>query len=154
MASRGTWKGTMTLIVTAAELEARRAIAVGELAPLAAGLRAELAPLVNAPPEVPREKALLSRSGGRCTFDRSLLRFDPYDARHFCPTCGREYVGGLQDRFRLYWYQLWLAERVVHAAVLGVLTNDADCRSAATTLLDRHAEQYLRLPNADNVLGP
>ncbi|MEO8624266.1 MAG: heparinase II/III family protein, partial [bacterium] len=144
----------MTLIVTAAELEARRAVAAGELAPLAVALRGELAPLVDAPPEVPREKALLSRSGGRCIFDRSLLRFDPYDSRHFCPTCGREYVGGLQDRFRLYWYQLWLAERVLHAALLGVLTDDAGCLSAATTLLDRHAEQYLRLPNADNVLGP
>jgi hypothetical protein len=144
----------MTLIVTAAELEARRAVARGTLAPLAAGLRRELAPLLESPPEIPREKALLSRPGGRCTIDGSLLSFDPYDPRHICPTCGREYAGGLHDRFRLYWYQMWLAERVLHAALLGVLTDDEPCRVAATTLLDRYAEQYLRYPNADNVLGP
>ena len=144
----------MTLIATAAELTARHAVAVGALAPLASGLRRELATFVDAPPVVPREKALLSRSGGRCAIDGSLLRFDPFDPRHVCPACGREYAGGLHDRFRLYWYQMWLAERVLHAALLGVLTDDAPCRVAATTLLDRYADQYLRYPNADNVLGP
>ena len=144
----------MTLIVTAAELDARRAVARGELAPLAEGLRRELTPLLESPPQVPREKALLSRPGGRCTIDGSLLRFDPYDPRHICPACGREYAGGLHDRFRLYWYQMWLAERVLHAALLGVLTDDEPCRLSAATLLDRYADQYLRYPNADNVLGP
>lgn len=144
----------MTLIVTAAELEARRAVARGELAPLAEGLRRELTQFLESPPDVPGEKALLSRPGGRCTIDGSLLRFDPYDPRHICPTCGREYAGGLHDRFRLYWYQMWLAERVLHAALLGVLTDDEQCRVAATTVLGRYAEQYLRYPNADNVLGP
>ena len=144
----------MTHFATAEELNARRAVALGALAPLASGLRRELAPLVESPPDVPREKALLSRPGGRCTVDGSLLRFDPYDPRHVCPACGREYAGGLHDRFRLYWYQMWLAERVLHAALLGVLTDDAPCRLAATTLLDRYADQYLRYPNADNVLGP
>ncbi len=144
----------MSLLVSATHLHARSAIARHELASLASGLRAELTPLVDAPPDVPREKALLSRAGGRCTIDGALLRFDPYDPRHFCPVCGREYAGGLHDRFRLYWYQLWLGERVMHAALLGVLLDDAACRSAAVTLLDRYAEQYLKYPNADNVLGP
>ena len=144
----------MSLLVTASELRDRAIVARGELAPIANGLRRELAPLVDAPPDVPREKALLSRSGGRCTIDGAVLRFDPYDPRHVCAVCGREYAGGLHDRFRLYWYQLWLAERVLHAALLGVLLDDAPCRAAATTLLDRYAEQYLRYPNADNVLGP
>ncbi len=144
----------MSLLVTATELEARKSVARGALEPLATGLRAELEPLIAQPPEPPREKALLSRSGGRCTIDGSLLTFDPYDKRHRCPRCGREYAGGLYDRFRLYWYQLWLAERVLHAAVLGVLLADAECIRLATTLLDRFAEQYLRYPNADNVLGP
>ncbi|MEO7458135.1 MAG: heparinase II/III family protein [Gemmatimonadaceae bacterium] len=144
----------MSLLVTAEQLQERCAIARGELAPLADGMRRELAPLVDAPPPVPREKALLSRQGGRCTIDGALLRFDPWDPRHRCPECGREYAGGLHDRFRLYWYQLWLAERVVHSALLGVVLDDERCRNAAVTLLDRYAEQYLRYPNADNVLGP
>ena len=144
----------MSLVVTAAELKARRAVARAELAPLAKGLRDELAPLIAAIPSVPREKALLSRQGGRCPFDGTLLRFDPFDPRHVCPACGRESAGGLHDRFRLYWYQMWLAERVLHAALLGVLLDDAECRTLAESLLDAYAEQYLRYPNADNVLGP
>ena len=108
----------MSLLIAPAELAARKGVAQGELKSLADGLRAELAPLIAQPPEAPREKALLSRSGGRCTIDGSLLIFDPFSTRHRCPQCGREYAGGLYDRFRLYWYQLWLAERVLHAAVL------------------------------------
>ena len=144
----------MTLLVSAQHLQGRKAIAQSELATLADGLRSELTPLIAEPPEVPREKALLSRPGGRCTIDGAMLRFDPHDARHRCPQCGREYAGGLHDRFRLYWYQLWLAERVLHAALLGVLVADSQCIDLATTLLDRFSEQYLRYPNADNVLGP
>ena len=144
----------MSLLVTAEYLAGRRIIAAGDLAALATGLRRELAPLVDAPPQVPREKALLSRAGGRCAIDGAPLRFDPFDPRHICPVCGRENAGGLHDRFRLYWYQLWLAERTVHAALLGVLLNDAACTATAITLLDRYADQYLRYPNADNVLGP
>src|SRR5205814_1100884 len=135
-------RGQMTLLVTAEQLQGRRVVAHAELAPLAEGLRRELDPLIDDLPEVPREKALLSRSGGRCTIDGALLRFDPYDPRHYCPQCGREYAGGLHDRFRLYWYQLWLAERVLHAALLGILLADALCIDVATTLLDRFADQY------------
>lgn len=149
----------MSLIVTPDYLDQRRTVARGSWSPLAESLRQELAPVVELAnvteiSVVPRDKALLSRSGGRCTIDGALLRFDPYDPRHVCPVCGREYAGGLHDRFRLYWYQLWLAERVVHSALLGVLTDDADCRETAATLLDSISEQYLRYPNADNVLGP
>jgi hypothetical protein len=144
----------VSLLVSSSELQQRATIARNELAGLANGLRTELAPFIGAPPDVPREKALLSRTGGRCTMDGALLRFDPYDPRHVCSVCGREYAGGLHDRFRLYWYQLWLAERVLHAALLGVLLDDAPCRATAALLLDRYAGQYLRYPNADNVLGP
>lgn len=144
----------MSLLIGAAELKERTVVARGALRPLANGLRRELEPLIQNTPDVPREKALLSRAGGRCTIDGATLLFDPYDPRHRCPQCGREYAGGLYDRFRLYWYQLWLSERVLHAALLGVLLADADCINLAATLLDRFAEQYLRYPNADNVLGP
>ncbi|MES2178121.1 MAG: heparinase II/III family protein [Gemmatimonadota bacterium] len=144
----------MTLLLTGAEFSTRRGVAMTAFAPLVDGLREELAPLIDALPEVPREKALLSRTGGRCTLDGSLLVFDPHDPRHFCALCGQEYAGGLHDRFRLYWYQLWLAERVLHAALLGALTGERQCVVSATSLLDQYADQYLRYPNADNVLGP
>ena len=144
----------MSLLVTTADLIARRSVAGGSLLALARGLRQELQPLIDTHVDVPREKALLSRRGGRCEVDGTYLTFDPFDSRHRCPTCGREYVGDLHDRFRLYWYQLWLAERVLHASLLSVLTDDRTSRDLAVTLLGQYADQYLQYPNADNVLGP
>ena len=114
----------MSILVSANELLARRRVATSAFAPLAGGLRVELEPLVAHPPEVPAKKAHLSRAGEA------------------------------DDRFRLYWHQLWLAERVLHAALLGVLLDDRPARTLATTLLDAYADQYLRYPNRDNVLGP
>ncbi|HKP15154.1 MAG TPA: heparinase II/III family protein, partial [Gemmatimonadaceae bacterium] len=144
----------MSILLDSAALEGRRAIARGSLAPLARGLRAELAPVLAGDIEIPREKALLSRTGGRCPYDGTLLRFDPLDARHVCPVCGSEVRGELHDRFRPYWYQLWLAERVLHASVLGVLLDDVECIEAAWRVLDGYADRYLDYPNRDNVLGP
>jgi len=118
------------------------------------GLRDELDPLVVSPPEVPALKAHLSRAGGRCERDGALLTYDPLDPRHRCPICGREYTGEAHDRFRLYWHQLWLAERALHAALLGVLLDDSAARGLAVTLLDAYAARYLGYPNRDNVLGP
>jgi hypothetical protein len=144
----------MSLLLDAETLHARRAIARGPLAPLAQGLRAELAPVLDGAIEIPREKAHLSRTGGRCPADGTFLQFDPLDRRHLCPTCGIEVSGELHDRFRPYWYQLWLAERVLHGAVLGVLLDDEECVGAAWRVLDGYADQYLAYPNRDNVLGP
>ena len=114
----------MSILVSAEDLLVRRRVATGALAPLASGLLSELEPLVAHPPEVPTEKAHLSRAGEA------------------------------DDRFRLYWHQLWLAERVLHAALLGVLLDNRQARALATTLLDAYADQYLRYRNRDNVLGP
>ena len=144
----------MSLLVDTATLDARRAVARGPLAGLATSLRAELEPLLEGAWSVPAEKALLSRSGGRCPRDGTFLAFDPYDARHRCPRCGEEFVGDLHDRFRPYWYHLWLAERSVHAALLGVLLDDTRCLATASAILDAYAAQYLEYPNRDNVLGP
>lgn len=144
----------MSILISADDLLARRRVATGSLAPLAAGLRRELAPLITHRPIVPTEKAHLSRAGGRCERDGAMLSYDPYDARHRCPVCGREYTGEAHDRFRLYWHQLWLAERVLHASMLGVLLDDGAARALAVALLDEYAAQYLRYPNRDNVLGP
>jgi hypothetical protein len=144
----------MTVLVTRDALLGRRTVAGGALASLTKGLRSELDPLVRAPHEVPAGKALLSREGGRCSCDGELLPYNPFDERHRCPRCGREHTGELHDRFRLYWHHLWLAERTVHAALLGVLLDDVSCRTTASDLLDAYATQYLKYPNADNVLGP
>ncbi|MEJ7758612.1 MAG: hypothetical protein WKF55_03350 [Gemmatimonadaceae bacterium] len=67
----------MSILISAEDLLARRGVATGALAPLAAGLRAELEPLVAHPPEVPTLKADLSRAAGRCAYDGALLTYDP-----------------------------------------------------------------------------
>ena len=67
----------MSLLVGAEQLEERKLIARGPLSALADGLRRELDPLVTSPPNVPRDKALLSRSGGRCTEGRGPLLGHP-----------------------------------------------------------------------------
>jgi prepilin-type processing-associated H-X9-DG protein len=142
------------LIATREDLLARRAVAAGPLAPLADGLRRELEPLFLHAPEVPADKALLSRAGGRCEKDGTLLEYDPFSTRHRCARCGQVHEGDLHDRFRLYWHHLWLAERAVHAALLGVLLDDESARALAVHLLSRYTDQYLAYPNMDNVLGP
>jgi hypothetical protein len=114
----------MGILVSAEDLLARRHVAMGALAPLATGLLSELEPLIASPPQVPTEKARLSRAGEA------------------------------DDRFSLYRHQLWLAEHVLHAALLGVLLDNRQARALAITLLDAYADQYLRYPNRDNVLGP
>ena len=114
----------MSILISAKDLLARRRVATGALAPLASGLLSELTRLIAHAPEVPTEKAHLSRAGEA------------------------------DDRFRLYFHQLWLAERVLHAALLGVLLDNRQARTLAITLLDAYADQYLHYPNRDNVLGP
>src|SRR5690349_369887 len=114
----------MNILLSGDDLLARRRVATGALAPLADGLRAELELLIARTPEVPKAKARLSRAGEA------------------------------DQRFRLYFDQLWLAERVLHAALLGVLLDDRRARTLAVTVLDAYADQYLRYPNRDNVLGP
>src|SRR5690242_17688118 len=117
LVARATRSGTMTLVASRDELLARRAVAAGPLSPLAQGLRAELQPLIEGNYAIPEGKAALSRAGGRCAVDGTLLEYDPYSPGHRCPRCGRTYEGDLHDRFRLYWHHLWLAERAVHGAL-------------------------------------
>jgi hypothetical protein len=144
----------MTLLLRSDSFDARRAAARGPLAPIASGLLEELQPLLDRPPDVPTEKALLSRAGGRCAVDGALLEYDPFDPHHRCPRCGREYSGVEHDRFRLYWHHLWLAERALHGALLSNLLGHPGCEALATKLLERYADRYLEYPNRDNVLGP
>lgn len=145
----------MTLLLDGAAIAKRRGIAAGALAPLTASLRADLDRLLEEGFEVPHEKALLSRDGGRCERDGTLLRFDPYSPRaHTCPRCGAVYA---RERDYLWWvtsYQLWLAERAVHASALHAVTGETALATLATRILDACAERYLSYPNRDNALGP
>ena len=145
----------MTLLLHPRLLEERRIAARGPLAPLVASLRHDLAPVVAAPPTVPRDKARLSRTGGICPNDGARLAFDPWSPdAHRCPRCGREERGDAHYRAWLMWYQLWLAERAVQGALLHVLEGDPDEVAVCTALLAQYAESYLAFPNRDNALGP
>ena len=133
----------------------RIAVANGPLRPLANSLAADLEPLLQREIYFPREKALLSRTGGRCPDDGELLIFDPYSPHeHRCLRCGRTERGELHDCFWVYWSQLWLAERAVHAALLSSTGDDPRFADLARAILAGYAERYLTYPNVDNVLGP
>ena len=146
----------MTVLLSPDRLAARRLIARGALAPLAQSLRADLTPVVDAgAPWFPAEKARLTRLGGRCPAHGALLEFDPWQPRaHRCPVCGTVYHEEEHYRWWIMNYQLWLAERAVHAATLHALTDDAACGSLAADILRGYARVYDRYPNRDNVLGP
>jgi len=145
----------VTLLLPAPAIPARRAAVTGGLAQLAASLRTELQPVMERELFVPAEKARLTRAGGRCPVDAALLAFDPALPHvHRCPVCGIAYRDEAHHRWWIMWYQLWLAERAVHGAVLHLLTGDRECAHFAERVLDAFAERYADYPNQDNVLGP
>ncbi|HWP69499.1 MAG TPA: hypothetical protein VNM36_00300, partial [Gemmatimonadaceae bacterium] len=137
-------------------LDDRAAMVAGPLAPLAASLAADLDRLL--PDEdvfVPAEKAKMTRHGGRCPHDGAFLEFDPRSPhRHRCPACGTEYEGEDHYRWWVMGYQLWLAERAVHAAALWRVGGVSRYQSLAESILRKLADRYLSYPNEDNVLGP
>lgn len=151
----------MPLLLDAATLAARRAL-VEPGAPFAAaadGIAAELDRAIAAAVGVPREKAVLTRVGGRCPVDGTLLVHDPYAPHaHRCARCGAVQGGAEHDRWWVVGQQLWLAERALHAATLAALRPDdaraTAWRAFAGRLLDECAERWAAYPNADNALGP
>ncbi len=143
------------LLLGASQLAERRRVVNRELQPLMVSLAGDLAPLLGSPPYIPTGKALLSRIGGRCESDGTDLAFDPHSPHtHRCPACGREHSGDWHDRWWLYPYHLWLAERAVHAATLHALEPDEGHAALARDILTGYAAQYLDYANEDNVLGP
>ena len=110
----------MTLLLSAQALVDRRVVVAGALEPLARSLAADLKPVLSRPLYVPEQKALLSRDGGAARATERCSTSTHSRRTHIvCPRCGEVYSGGeLHDRFWIYWYQLWLAERAVHAALL------------------------------------
>jgi Heparinase II/III-like protein len=145
------------LLLDPARLGARRADTARDapLAPLAESIAADLDLVVSRELYIPRDKALLSRAGGRCEADGTQLEFDPYSPdEHRCPVCGRVYRGAFHHRWWIYWYQLWLAERGVHAALLHLLRGDVRHAAFAREIAIRYSAMYGEYPNRDNVLGP
>jgi hypothetical protein len=153
----GAAQGGAVILCSDSTLAARRTVAAGELAALAHSLGEELQRYLPdvAALRLPQAKAKLSRHGGRCQRDGEHLEFHPLvPDQHRCGRCGRVYRG---EEHYLWWimgYQLWLAERALHGAVLGALSGETRCRETARHILVAAAEQYLHYPNRDNVLGP
>lgn len=148
----------MSLLISDEALAARAAALRSpgaSLAPLAASLLGDLRAAVERPIEIPTVKAMLSRDGGRCPEHGVPLEFDPFAAHeHRCPVDGVVWRGERHDRWWLMGYQLWVAERAVHAAALAALGVDAALAPFAVRVLDAYCDQYLAYPNRDNVLGP
>ena len=106
----------MSLLLSPDELLARRSTiaASPELAALDRHLTADVARLLAQPLYVPEQKALLSRWGAHCRDDEAELAFDPFSPHaHRCRRCGIVTATEQSHRWWVYWYQLWLAERVL-----------------------------------------
>lgn len=144
-------------MLTFDDLTARRAMIdeSPDLAALRDHLVARAAPVLERMPPVPRVKALLSRDGGTCPHDGTLLAFDPWSPdRHRCPRCGEAFSG---ERHHAHWARaqhLWIAERAAHLATVHAVTGDEAAATRARELLAAYYDRYFDLPNADNVLGP
>ncbi len=148
-------EGGVTVLVSAADLEARRAVigASPDLGAIAAHLRSDLDRVLAAPLYVPERKALLSRWGAQCRDDGAALSFDPFSPeRQSCTHCGRHWETEQSHRWWVYWYQLWLAERVLVMSLHAGDGGPAERRAVETLAL--LVERYQGYPNADNVLGP
>ncbi len=139
------------------DLDARRLeTAVGSsLAPAMHGLALELEPLMQRELPIPRQKARLTRVGGRCPLHGVLLEFDPWSPRaHYCERCARAYTGVEHDDWWAMGAQLYTAERAVHAATLYAMRGEPRHAELALRILAEFADRYEQWPNRDNVLGP
>jgi len=145
----------VTVLLHAGDLAARRQAAPGTLHPLADSLARDLEPLMGRDVFIPPEKARMTRRGGRCEQDGTMLEFDPWSPRaHRCPKCASVFDDDTHYRWWIMWYQLWLAERAVHAATLFALRGNPRHSELARSVLSAYADRYLDYPNKDNVLGP
>jgi hypothetical protein len=144
-------------LISAGRLDERRGLAApgAPLGGLYHSLAADFEPVVERGVEVPTEKALLSRAGGRCPDDGTMLEFDPFSPHaHRCPRCARQFEGALHHRAWITWYQLWIAERALQAVLFHRLRGEERYLHVASEILATYANRYLSYPNADNVLGP
>ena len=144
--------GSLLLAFDVAE---RRALAATTLAPLVRSLRWEVEPMFNGPLPIPERKARLTRVGGRCSFDGTLLDFDPWSpVEHRCPQCRRVFIGVEHQDWWAMGAQLWTAERAAQSAALHLLADDRECAALSLRILTELADRYSSWPNRDNALGP
>jgi hypothetical protein len=147
----------VSLLCSREGIAGRRAVIQSspDLVALREHLARDLAPFLERPLHIPAEKALLSRWGSLCRDDRADLGFDPFSPEaQRCTRCGRVWSTEQGRRWWNYWYQLWLAERVLLAAHLAAFSGDECPAARAVEALGALAEAYPRYPNWDNVLGP
>jgi len=147
----------MSVLITADALLARReaSAAAPDLAALDAHLGRDVEQVLAHPLYLPESKALLSRWGAHCRDDEAELLFDPFAPHaHRCSRCGRAWDTEQAHRWWVYWYQLWLAERVLMMALRAGSGGDAAAEARALETLAGLAGRYESWPNADNVLGP
>ncbi|MBI4541925.1 MAG: hypothetical protein HY705_02730, partial [Gemmatimonadetes bacterium] len=145
-----------SLLITPEALEERRALAgSGDLLALRSHLCAGVEGFLGRALYVPEAKALLSRWGSLCRDDGGELDFDPWSPHaQRCSSCGRSWSTDQTHRWWVYWYQLWLAERVLRLALLSGPGGEPRAEARALETLAALVERYLGYPNADNVLGP
>ncbi len=148
----------MTVLLAPEALSTRATVVdqTPELRALRRSLRDDLSPLLRGEaPWIPPDKARMTRVGGRCPVHGTLLEFDPWAPRaHRCPACGVAYREEEHYRWWIMNYQLWLAERAVHAAAIAAVSPDPACEGLAGAILLGYARAYAQWPNRDNVLGP
>lgn len=125
------------------------------LAPTVQGLTLELEPLMQRDLPMPKQKARLTRAGGRCPVHGGLLEFDPWSPHaHYCERCARPYTAVEHDDWWAMGAQLYTAERAVHAATLHAVRGDVRHAELALRILAEFADRYEQWPNRENVLGP
>ncbi len=147
--------GPATVQLLGVPLRERWAQCDESLRSLAHGLVHELSPLFTTPWPVPLRKARLTRVGGRCPHDGTPLTFDPWRPHeHACPQCGTTHRALEHDDWWSMGAQLWCAERVLQASVLGVMLDRADLLALGAHGLGTLTAAWPTYPNRDNVLGP
>jgi hypothetical protein len=147
----------VSLLARPEEIEARsvEVSRSADLSALAANLEASVARLLDGAVYVPSTKAQLSRWGSMCRDDLAPLGFDPWSPHEQrCERCGRIWSTEQSHRWWVYWYQLWLAERVLILALLSRMAARPRAGERAVEILAALVERYPTYPNADNVLGP
>ena len=126
-----------------------------DLQQLLACIEARERPVLERLPHIPERKAFLSKDGGTCPADGSILAFDPWSPHeHRCPRCGTIYRGERHDGHWARYQHLWLAERAAELAVIAAVTDAPGAAARSTEILSRYSDSYFSYPNHDNVLGP
>ncbi|MBI1723093.1 MAG: heparinase II/III family protein [Gemmatimonadetes bacterium] len=147
----------MSLLIGVEDLETRRSeiAASADLVAVEARLSAALGAFLDRPLYVPEAKAILSRWGSLCRDDGAELGFDPFSPHaQRCTACERIWSTEQSHGWWVYWYQLWLAERVWQCALRSGPGGDSRTEERVLEALALVIHRYTGYPNADNVLGP